>query len=787
MTHGQHDHKDHSHQTHANCNGTNNDTAENATDPVCGMKVDSKSASESYEHSGVTYYFCSEYCLKQFQADPTKYLAKSAPAAVPAKGAQYTCPMHPEIVQDGPGSCPKCGMALVPIAGTGETDDSELRDLTKRLWVGVVLSIPLVVLAMSPMIGIHDLFGLQPRQRGWIEFVLGTPVVLWVGWPILHKFWLSLAHRALNMYSLIGLGVGLAYLFSLAAIFMPDLFPKIFREHDGAVGTYFEAAAVIVTLVILGDVLQMRAMGQTSQAIRQLLQLAPNLAWRLRDDDTEEQVALESVVVGDRLRVKPGDKVPVDGVVLEGESRVDESMISGEPVPVAKTIDDKVTGATVNGTGSLIIRAERVGSDTLLAKIVHMVAEAQRTRAPIQRLADLIAAYFVQVVVVIAVVTALVWWFVGPEPRLTYALINAIAVLIIACPCAVGLATPISMTVAMGEGARAGILFRSAEAIERMRDIDTLVVDKTGTLTLGKPALTDFAAADLAEDEALALMAAVEQLSEHPIAHAIVEGAKARELSLKKASSFEAVNGLGVHAIIDERKVLVGSRDFLKQHNIDSKRWEEQAETLRAEAKTVVFLGVDGVAAGIAAVADPIKENTPDAIATLKQSGVRIVMLTGDSRRTAEAVGRNLGIDEVLAEVLPEDKAAHVKRLQAEGRKVAMAGDGINDAPALAQANVGIAMGTGTDVAMESAGVTLVKGDLRGIARAATLSRATMRNIRQNLVFAFGYNALGIPIAAGALYPAFGLLLSPIVAGAAMALSSVSVVTNALRLRRIKL
>ncbi len=789
MNHGQHEHKNHGHQAHTGCSETNKGTATDATDPVCGMKVDPKSASDSHEHSGVTYYFCSERCLKQFQSDPTKYLAKSAPAAavVPAKGAQYTCPMHPEIVQDGPGSCPKCGMALVPIAGTGETDDSELRDLTKRLWVGVVLSIPLVVLAMSPMIGIHDLFGIQPRQRGWIEFVLGTPVVLWVGWPILHKFWLSLAHRALNMYSLIGLGVGLAYLFSLAAIFMPDLFPQIFREHDGAVGTYFEAAAVIVTLVILGDVLQMRAMGQTSQAIRQLLQLAPNLAWRLRDDDTEEQVAMDSVVVGDRLRVKPGDKIPVDGVVLEGESRVDESMISGEPVPVAKAIDDKVTGATVNGTGSLIIRAERVGSDTLLAKIVHMVAEAQRTRAPIQRLADLIAAYFVQVVVVIAVVTALVWWFVGPEPRLTYALINAIAVLIIACPCAVGLATPISMTVAMGEGARAGILFRSAEAIERMRDIDTLVVDKTGTLTLGKPALTDFAAADLAEDEALALMAAVEQLSEHPIAHAIVEGAKARELALKKASSFEAVNGLGVQAIIDERKVLVGSRDFLKQHSIDTQRWEDQAEKLRAEAKTVVFLGVDGVAAGIAAVADPIKENTPDAIATLKQSGVRIVMLTGDSQRTAIAVANKLDIDEVLAQVLPEDKAGHVKRLQVEGRKVAMAGDGINDAPALAQANVGIAMGTGTDVAMESAGVTLVKGDLRGIARAATLSRATMRNIRQNLVFAFGYNALGIPIAAGALYPTFGLLLSPIVAGAAMALSSVSVVTNALRLRRIKL
>jgi len=779
MKHDHHEH-DHKHE-HA--------SAVKATDPVCGMKVDPQSAAGSHAHAGVTYHFCSEHCLTQFQSDPTKYLAKSAPpaAAVPAKGAQYTCPMHPEIVQDGPGSCPKCGMALVPIAGTGETDDSELRNLTMRLWVGVALSIPLVVLAMSPMIGIHDLFGLQPRSRGWIEFVLGTPVVLWVGWPILHKFWLSLAHRALNMYTLIGLGVGLAYLFSLVAIFLPDLFPQEFREHDGAVGTYFEAAAVIVTLVILGDVLQMRAMGQTSEAIQQLLQLAPNLAWRLNDDDTEEQVPMDAVVVGDRLRVKPGDKVPVDGVVLEGESRVDESMMSGEPVPVAKSAGDKVTGATVNGTGSLTIRAERIGSDTLLAKIVHMVAEAQRTRAPIQRLADLIAAYFVQVVVVIAIVTALVWWFVGPEPRLTYALINAIAVLIIACPCAVGLATPISMTVAMGEGARAGILFRSAEAIEHMRDIDTLVVDKTGTLTLGKPALTDFAAVDLQENEALALMAAVEQLSEHPIAHAIVEGAKTRSLSLKKASSFEAVNGLGVQAMIDGRKVLVGSRDFLKQHNIDSKRWEEQAEKLRADAKTVVFLGVDGIAAGIAAVADPVKENTPDAIADLKKSGVRIVMLTGDSRRTAEAVARNLGIDEVLAEVLPEDKAGHVKRLQAEGRKVAMAGDGINDAPALAQADVGIAMGTGTDVAMESAGVTLVKGDLRGIARAATLSRATMRNIRQNLAFAFGYNALGIPLAAGVLYPAFGLLLSPIFAGAAMALSSVSVVTNALRLRRVKL
>ena len=703
------------------------------------------------------------------------------------RAAEYTCPMHPEVRSPQPGSCPKCGMALVPIAGTGEADDSELRDLTRRLWVGVALSVPLAVLAMSPMIGIHDLFGLQPRPRGWVEFVLGTPAVLWVGWPILHKFWLSIVHRELNMYTLIGLGVGLAYLFSLAAVFMPGLFPPEFREHDGAVGTYFEAAAVIVTLVILGDFLQLRAMGQTSQAIQQLLKLAPNLAWRLRDDGTEEQVALEAVTVGNRLRVKPGEKVPVDGTVLDGTSRVDESMITGEPVPVAKAVGAKVTGATVNGNGSLLIRAERVGADTLLARIVHMVGEAQRTRAPIQRLADIIAAYFVQIVVAIAIVTALTWWFFGPEPQFGYAFLNAIAVLIIACPCAVGLATPISMTVAMGQGARVGILFRNAEAIERMRDIDTVVVDKTGTLTLGHPALTDFVAEGIPENEALAFVAGVEQLSEHPIGLAIVEGAKARGLTPSSVGAFEAINGLGVQADIDGKRVLVGSRSFLTQRGVDIQRWEERAEAWRSKAKTVVFFALNGVAAGIAAVADPIKEGTLEAIAALKQTDVRIVMLTGDSHSTAEAVARQLGIEEVLAEVLPEDKAGHVKRLQAEGRKVAMAGDGINDAPALAQANVGIAMGTGTDVAMESAGVTLVKGDLRGIARAAVLSRATMRNIRQNLVFAFGYNALGIPVAAGVLYPAFGLLLSPIFAGAAMALSSVSVVTNALRLNRVKL
>ena len=787
-------------------------------DPVCGMQVDERTAAGSSVFEGSKYYFCSTGCKKKFEANPAAYVSTRAAGdikqsehahphaettrnssgcahgalsvvGVVPPGTVYTCPMHPEIVRDAPGDCPICGMALVPIAGTGagQADDSELRNLARRLWVGVALSIPLVVLAMSPMVGLHDLFGLQPRPRGWIEFVLGTPVVLWVGWPILRKFWFSLLHRALNMYTLIGLGVGLAYLFSLAAVFFPDLFPQQFREHDGAVGTYFEAASVIVTLVILGDFLQLRAMGQTGQAIQQLLKLAPNLAWRLREDGAEEQVALEAVTVGNRLRVKPGEKVPVDGTVLEGTSRVDESMITGEPVPVAKAVGDKVTGATVNGNGSLVMRAERVGADTLLARIVHMVSEAQRTRAPIQRLADIIAAYFVQIVVVIAIVTALAWWFFGPEPKFAYAFLNAIAVLIIACPCAVGLATPISMTVAMGQGARAGILFRNAEAIERMRDIDTLVVDKTGTLTLGHPALTDFVAEGLPEDEVLALMAAVEQLSEHPIGLAIVEGAKARGLTPRTATAFEAVNGLGVQADIDGKRVFVGSRSFLTQRGVDTQRWEARAEAWRTQAKTVVFIAVNDIAAGIAAVADPIKDSTPEAIAALKRTGVRIVMLTGDSRSTAEAVARQLGIDEALAEVLPADKAGHVKRLQAEGRKVAMAGDGINDAPALAQADVGIAMGTGTDVAMESAGVTLVKGDLRGIARAAVLSRATMRNIRQNLAFAFGYNALGIPVAAGVLYPAFGLLLSPIFAGAAMALSSVSVVTNALRLNRVKL
>jgi Cu+-exporting ATPase len=749
------------------------------------MRVDPRTAAGSHRHEGIEYHFCSPHCLARFKADPDQYLQPrpaAAPAPAPA-GTQYTCPMHPEIVRDGPGDCPLCGMPLVPVAGTGSEDNAELVELTRRFWIGAAFSIPLVILAMAPMLGFDRPFGLAPGTRGWVEFVLGTPVVLWAGWPLLRRFWFSLVHKSPNMYTLIGLGVCLAYLFSLAAVFAPGLFPDEFRSHDGAVGTYFEAAAVIVTLVLLGDLLQTRAMGRTSAAIGELLRLAPNLAWQVGADGSETQVPLDQVVVGDRLRVKPGEKVPVDGAVIDGSSRVDESMLTGEPVPVAKSQGDKVSGGTVNTSGSFTIRAERVGSDTLLARIIHMVGEAQRTRAPIQRLADRIAAYFVEAVVAIAAVTALVWWFFGPEPAATYALLNAVAVLIIACPCAVGLATPISMTVAMGQGARAGILFRNAEAIERMREIDTVVVDKTGTLTLGRPALTDLETAGMARERALALLAAAEQPSEHPIAHAIVAAAKESAAPLAPATGFQALNGLGVEATVDGQRVLAGSRAFLHQRGIATEAWHARAEALRADAKTVVFMAVDGAAVAMAAIADPVKESTPEAIEMLKRAGVRIVMLSGDSQRTADAVARRLGIDVAIGEVLPADKAMHVQRLQAEGRKVAMAGDGINDAPALAQADVGIAMGTGTDVAMESAGVTLVKGDLRGIARAMALSRATMRNIKQNLWFAFGYNALGIPIAAGVLYPVTGMLLSPMLAAAAMAMSSLSVVANALRLR----
>ena len=804
--------------------GRDTEAVAKARDPVCGMTVEPAGAAGSSDYQGKKYFFCSPHCLNAFKADPAKYAAKgpAAPAAVRTGGkytcpmhpevvqvgpgscpkcgmalvpmvpaapvaAEYTCPMHPEVRSDRPGNCPKCGMALVPVAGA-EEDSAELRDMTRRFRVSAVLSAPLVLIAMGPYFGFAEPFGLAPPVRGYVEFALGTPVVLWGGWPFFHKFALSLKNRSPNMYTLIGLGVALAYLFSLAAVFAPGLFPAEFRMHGGdEVGAYFEAAAVIVTLVLLGEVMQLRALGQTSQAIKQLLALAPNTALRIDADGREAEVPLTEVQVGDRLRVRPGEKIPVDGTCLEGSSNVDESMITGEPVPVPKKPDDRVTGATINGTGSLVIRAEKVGSDTLLARIVHMVAQAQRTRAPVQRLADLVAAYFVQTVIVIAVITAVVWVFFGPQPVLVYAVVNAVAVLIIACPCAVGLATPISITVAMGQGALNGILFRNAEAVEKLRDVDTLVVDKTGTLTLGRPELTDVITDGIGEADAVHLVASLERASEHPLAQAIVKGAEARGTALQPVEHFDSVTGQGVQGLVGGRKVAVGSRRFMEGIGGVPQALADKAEALRAQGKTALFAAIDGRVAALIAVADPIKETTYEAVKALKEQRVTIVMLSGDSRKTAEAVGRQLGIDEVIGEVLPEQKADKVKSLQASGRVVAMAGDGINDAPALAQAHVGIAMGTGTDVAIESASVTLVKGDLRGIAKAIRLSHATMRNVKQNLFFAFVYNALGVPVAAGILYPVFGLLLSPIFAGAAMALSSVSVVTNALRLRRVKL
>ena len=748
------------------------------------MTVNPAKAAGHFEHKGTTYHFCSQRCLQAFSADPEKYLTRNGTAvhhagkakhAQPAKeGVRYTCPMHPEIVQIGPGSCPKCGMTLVPMEG-GVEDDSELRDLTRRLWVSAVLSAPLLFIAMAPTLG----FSAQFRYSRYVELLLATPVVWWGGWPFFRKFWLSLKNRSPNMYTLIGLGVGLAYVYSVVAVAAPGLFPPELRMHGGEVGTYFEAAAIIVTLVSVGEVMQLRAMGQTSHAIRQLLALAPATALRIDADGREREISLSEVQAGDKLRVRPGEKIPVDGTVVEGSSNVDESMVTGEPVPVSKKPGDRVVGGTVNGKGSFVMRAERIGSDTLLARIVHMVGEAQRTKAPVQRLADKVAEYFVEVVVAIAILTALAWFFFGPEPRLNYALVNAVAVLIIACPCAVGLATPISITVAMGQGALNGVLFRSAEAVEKLRDVDTLVVDKTGTLTVGRPELVDFALHDtpLDESEALRLIASLERSSEHPLAQAIVQAAEKRGVPLSPVEGFNSVTGQGVEGRVAGHRVAVGSRRYM----------EEFGGVPAALADKSIFAAIDGrVAAGLT-VADPIKQTTPEAVNALHAEGIRIVMLSGDSRKTAEAVAKLLGIDEVIAEVLPEQKVEKVKELQAQSRVVAMAGDGINDAPALAQADVGIAMGTGTDVAIESAAVTLVKGDLRAIVKAIRLSRATMRNVKQNLFFAFVYNALGVPIAAGALYPFFGILLSPIFAGAAMALSSVSVVSNALRLRRAKI
>jgi len=782
-----------------------------ALDPVCGMTVDPAKAAGEFEYKGTKYYFCSKHCVHAFGSDPERYLSKKAGAAHARHGghhampvqivrkpaapkgsakSQYTCPMHPEIVQDGPGSCPKCGMALVPTlpAAGAEEDKTELRDMTRRFWVSAALSAPLVVLAMAPMFGFTEPFGLAPRVRSFLEFLLGTPVALWGGWPFFHKFWLSLKHRSPNMYTLIGLGVALAYLYSVVAAFAPGLFPHELRMHGGEeVGAYFEAAAVIVTLVLLGEVMQLRAIGETGQAIRRLLALAPNTALRVEADGRETEVPLAEVKVGDRLRVRPGEKIPVDATVLEGSSHVDESMLTGEPVPVQKKAGDRVTGATINGKGTLVIRAERVGSDTLLARIVHMVAEAQRTRAPVQRLADLVAAYFVQTVIAIAVVTALAWWFFGPQPRLAYALVNAVSVLIIACPCAVGLATPISITVAMGQGALNGILFRNAEAVEKLREVDTLVVDKTGTLTAGRPELVDFMVDGIDESEALRLVASLERASEHPLAQAIVRAAESRKLRLEAVENFHSITGQAVEGLVADRRITVGSARAMDPLGGLPPAFCERADALRAQGKGVMFAEIDGRVCALIAVADPVKETTAEAVRQLKEQGIRLVMLSGDARATGEAVARQLGIDEVLAEVLPEQKVERIQALQAEGRIVAMAGDGINDAPALARSNVGIAMGTGSDVAIESAAVTLVKGDLRAIVKAIRLSRATMRNVKQNLFFAFVYNAVGVPVAAGALYPVFGLLLSPIVSGAAMAMSSVSGVSNALRLRKVRL
>ena len=709
--------------------------------------------------------------------------------APPAASTEWVCPMHPEIVRDAPGECPICGMALEPRSVTELEENPELKVMNRRFWVSAILSVPLLILAMSKYLPFLPLHEFIPAKIGsWLELVLATPVVLWGGWPFFKRGWTSVVTWKLNMFTLIGLGVGVAYFYSLVAMLFPDLFPASFHEAGGMVAVYFEAASVIVTLVLLGQVFELRARSATNAAIKALLGLAPKTARRLNADGTEEDVPLEGVVVGDQLRVRPGEKVPVDGRVLEGLSNVDESMITGEPIPVEKTAGDRVIGATINGTGSLVMQAERIGADTLLAQIVTMVADAQRSRAPIQKLADQVSAYFVPAVVLAALASFIIWAWLGPEPRFAYAIINAVAVLIIACPCALGLATPMSIMVATGKGAGVGVLFRNAEAIETLRKVNTLVVDKTGTLTLGKPQLQAVTPlATIGEAQLLAIAATLERGSEHPLAAAIVDGANKRGITLGKADAFEAIPGKGVKAVVDGKQVALGNRSLMEALGIDFGTATKLAESLRAEGQTAMFVAVDGKLSGVIGVADPIKDSTPEAIKALHEDGVEIVMLTGDSETTAKAVAKRLNIDKLFAEVLPDQKANKVKELQRQGRIVAMAGDGINDAPALAQAQVGIAMGTGTDVAMESAGVTLVKGDLRGITRARRLSRLTMRNIKQNLFFAFAYNALGIPIAAGVLYPVFGILLSPIIAAAAMSFSSVSVIVNALRLGTVRL
>ena len=763
-------------------------------DPVCGMVIDPASAAGRSEFEGATYHFCSGQCKQKFDQSPAMYAsgegvharsAKVAPNA--AEGVRYTCPMHPEIIRDRPGACPICGMALEPMTATGDDSNPELDEMLRRFRVCLVLTVPLLAMAMGEMV--PALRGIvSPRASVWLQLALATPVVLWGGWPFFVRGWASVVHRSLNMFSLIAIGTGTAYLYSLVAALLPGLIPASFRGHGGMVPVYFEAAATITTLVLLGQVLELRARGQTSGAIKALLGLTPKTARRLRDDGTDEDVELDQVRVGDRLRVRPGERAPVDGVVVEGRSAVDESMITGEPIPVEKGPEDRVIGGTVNGTGGLVMRAERVGSETMLARIVQLVGEAQRSRAPIQRLADVVSGYFVPGVIAVAVLTFLAWAVLGPQPRMAYALVNAVAVLIIACPCALGLATPMSIMVGTGRGALAGVLIKDAEALEVLERVDTVVVDKTGTLTEGKPRLVSVVAGP-GRDEAdlVRLAASLERGSEHPLAAAIAAGAKDRGIVAAEAQGFESLSGRGVTGTVEGRPVAIGNRALLDEMGIDPGELVARAEELRREGQTAVFVVIDGRAAGLLGVADPIKESSAEAIRSLHDEGLRVVMLTGDHRATAEAVGRRLGLDDIRADVLPDGKAEVVRSLQAEGRKVAMAGDGINDAPALAQAEVGIAMGAGADVAMESAGVTLVRGDLRGIARARRLSRATMRNIRQNLAFAFLYNLLGVPIAAGVLYPFFGLLLSPMIASAAMTFSSVSVILNALRLRRLEL
>ena len=801
-----------------------------AIDPICGMDVIATPASLQHEHKGTTYYFCSEHCLTKFKSDPDGIISgdkqkdnDEEPVAgqqytcpmdpeiiqdhpgscpkcgmalepmtptIPATRIEYTCPMHPEIVQDEPGSCPKCGMALEPMSVTiDEEANPEYEDMKRRFIVAAILSVPLVLIAMRSMIPGLDIIDswASAKTLEWVELILATPVVLWAGWPFYERGVQSVINRSLNMFTLIGLGVSVAYIYSLVAVYFPGLFPEAMKSAGGTVGVYFEAAAVIVTLILLGQVLELRARSQTGAAIKALLGLAPKTARIIDDDGTEKDIPLEHVKIEDKLRVRPGEKIPVDGIVLEGTSSVDESMISGEPIPIEKTPGDMVVGATVNGTGSLIMQAEKVGADTLLSQIVQMVADAQRSRAPIQKLADVVSGYFVPVVIGIAAIAFISWMLFGPEPRLTYALIAAVSVLIIACPCALGLATPMSIMVSTGKGATMGVLFKNAEAIEILRKVNTLVVDKTGTLTEGRPKLTDVVPAEgFDETELLKLAATLEKGSEHPLAAAIVEGAEAKEVKMSTTNDFSSITGKGVSGVVEGKNVLLGNRKLLDDFSVDPGKIADQAENMRKDGKTVMFVAVDNTIAGLVAVADPIKETTPEAIRQLHKENIRIVMLTGDNKATAEAVANKLDIDEVVAEVLPDEKADAVKKYQKRGEIVAMAGDGINDAPALAQAEVGIAMGTGTDVAMESAGVTLVKGDLTGIVRARKLSRATMSNIRQNLFFAFIYNSLGVPVAAGVLYPVFGILLSPIIAAAAMSLSSVSVITNALRLKTFK-